>query len=101
MVQSASTRLEHLDRESEKCSPTFEKELTCWGNADCPCQAPVEPACHHAASRNAVTRVSGKSRRSMAPERVLAERSGRCQTSPRWITDGTAPPMVECPRQWL
>jgi len=47
-----------------------------------------------------VTRVSRKSRRSTVPRRVFADRSGRCQTSPRWINDGTAPPMVECPRQW-
>jgi hypothetical protein len=67
----------------------------------CLCQGPVKPAQHHAASRKAVTRVSGKSRRSIALGRVLAERSGRCHRSPWWITDGTAPPMVICPRHPL
>ena len=60
----------------------------------CARQPPVQPASHQVASGEAVTRVSRNSRPSMAPETVFLGRSGRRHRSPRWITDGTAPPRV-------
>ena len=51
-------------------------------DSSCPCQAPMTPAWHYAANRNAMVRVFGKKRRSMGPEVRFGASAGRGSATP-------------------